>query len=230
MEDIRVTLHHLTELNLIAARRVFFALRKAGLEPGQARQAVERCARAAWQQDRDFVDVLAGDEVVSAHLSREQIGALADEVRQESEAAARQVEEELDAIETLNHPLDLRELGDDEIDTFDAVFVPGGHGPMVDLIDNDDVGYAIRSLHEQDRTVAALCHGPVALLSAGTLHGGTQGLPPPTGLRVVFLDVGQGDSTLLQVATGSVLVDEGPPEAHEIREDLRDRLVAIREG
>jgi competence protein ComEC len=35
----------------------------------------------------------------------------------------------------------------------------------------------------------------------------------PTGLRVTFLDVGQGDSTLLETATGSVLVDEGPPEA-----------------
>ncbi|HET7856346.1 MAG TPA: ComEC/Rec2 family competence protein [Gaiellaceae bacterium] len=38
-------------------------------------------------------------------------------------------------------------------------------------------------------------------------------LPPPTGLRIVFLDVGQGDATLLQVPQGSVLVDEGPPEA-----------------
>jgi competence protein ComEC len=38
--------------------------------------------------------------------------------------------------------------------------------------------------------------------------------PPPTGLRVTFLDVGQGDSALLQVPEGAVLVDEGPPEAH----------------
>lgn len=38
-------------------------------------------------------------------------------------------------------------------------------------------------------------------------------LPRPTGLRIVFLDVGQGDATLLQVPEGAVLVDEGPPEA-----------------
>jgi competence protein ComEC len=37
--------------------------------------------------------------------------------------------------------------------------------------------------------------------------------PPPTGLRVTFLDVGQGDATLLQVPEGAILVDEGPPEA-----------------
>jgi competence protein ComEC len=38
--------------------------------------------------------------------------------------------------------------------------------------------------------------------------------PPPTGLRITALDVGQGDSILLQVREGSVLVDEGPPEAN----------------
>jgi competence protein ComEC len=36
---------------------------------------------------------------------------------------------------------------------------------------------------------------------------------PPNGLRVTFLDVGQGDSALLEVPGGAVLVDEGPPEA-----------------
>jgi competence protein ComEC len=37
--------------------------------------------------------------------------------------------------------------------------------------------------------------------------------PPPNGLRVTFLDVGQGDSELIQVKQGAVLVDAGPPEA-----------------
>jgi competence protein ComEC len=35
----------------------------------------------------------------------------------------------------------------------------------------------------------------------------------PVGLRVTFLDVGQGDSVLLETPTARVLVDEGPPEA-----------------
>lgn len=37
--------------------------------------------------------------------------------------------------------------------------------------------------------------------------------PPPTGLRLSFLDVGQGDAALIEVPEGAVLVDEGPPEA-----------------
>ncbi|MBA2462890.1 MAG: DNA internalization-related competence protein ComEC/Rec2 [Actinobacteria bacterium] len=37
-------------------------------------------------------------------------------------------------------------------------------------------------------------------------------LPPPAGLRITFLDVGQGDAILLQVPQGAILVDQGPPE------------------
>ena len=43
-------------------------------------------------------------------------------------------------------------------------------------------------------------------------------LPPPTGLRVTFLDVGQGDAVLLQVPEGALLVDQGPPEARAYRQ------------
>ena len=55
-------------------------------------------------------------------------------------------------------------------------------------------------------------------------------LPPPKGLRITFLDVGQGDSILLQVPEGAMLVDEGPPEAN-VAQQLRAlgvrRLAAV---
>jgi competence protein ComEC len=54
--------------------------------------------------------------------------------------------------------------------------------------------------------------------------------PPPTGFRLTFLDVGQGDAALLEVPEGAVLVDEGPPEAHVDRQLRRlgiRRLAAI---
>jgi competence protein ComEC len=44
--------------------------------------------------------------------------------------------------------------------------------------------------------------------------------PPPEGFRLTVLDVGQGDSILLQVREGAVLVDQGPPEA-EVDDQLR---------
>ncbi|MEP6909622.1 MAG: DNA internalization-related competence protein ComEC/Rec2 [Actinomycetota bacterium] len=53
-----------------------------------------------------------------------------------------------------------------------------------------------------------------ALIAGGwRLRGGSGELRPPKGLRITFLDVGQGDGALLQVPEGAVLVDEGPPEA-----------------
>ena len=55
-------------------------------------------------------------------------------------------------------------------------------------------------------------------------------LPPPKGLRITFLDVGQGDAVLLQVPEGAVLVDQGPPEA-KVAQQLRGlgvrRLAAV---
>ena len=41
---------------------------------------------------------------------------------------------------------------------------------------------------------------------------------PPQGLRVSFLDVGQGDGILLETPEGALLVDAGPPEARVDRQ------------
>ena len=55
-------------------------------------------------------------------------------------------------------------------------------------------------------------------------------LAPPTGLRITVLDVGQGDSILVQVPEGAILVDQGPPEAR-VAQQLRSlgvrRLAAL---
>ena len=58
-----------------------------------------------------------------------------------------------------------------------------------------------------------------ALFAGWKLRSGSPP-PPPSGLRMTVLDVGQGDSILLQVPQGAVLVDQGPPEA-EVDDQLR---------
>ena len=64
---------------------------------------------------------------------------------------------------------------------------------------------------------------PVAIAAVGLVLLGVAGVwllrPGPTwaqpvGLRVTFLDVGQGDSVLLETPSARVLVDQGPPEAN----------------
>jgi putative intracellular protease/amidase/sugar lactone lactonase YvrE len=55
---------------------------------------------------------------------------------------------------------------------FDAIFLPGGHGPMFDLPDNLDLQRLLREFHDTGKIIAAVCHGPVGLVSA-TLSDGT---------------------------------------------------------
>lgn len=53
---------------------------------------------------------------------------------------------------------------------FDAVFYPGGHGPMFDLATNELSGKLILDFIESGKPVAAVCHGPAALLKAAELN------------------------------------------------------------
>jgi competence protein ComEC len=73
-------------------------------------------------------------------------------------------------------------------------------------------------LRARQRVAALALAGGVALLSLGFLLGRPEPLPLPVGLRVVVLDVGQGDAVLLQVPEGNVLIDQGPPEGKVARQ------------
>ena len=168
LDDIRVTLRHLTELDLIAARLVSQALIASGLDDDSAWRLVTRAARTAWREDRNFIEVLSRDPEVASRLSPEHLQSLARQVHEESVARAAYKAEQLAAIETLQRPRDLSRMSDEEILSFDAVFFPGGHGAMVDLPSNADVGRAVRLLHLREKTVATVCHGPAAFLSAGS--------------------------------------------------------------
>lgn len=47
-----------------------------------------------------------------------------------------------------------------------AVFIPGGHGAMLDLPENNDVKELIKWVIAEDKFMLTICHGPAALLSA----------------------------------------------------------------
>ncbi len=51
-----------------------------------------------------------------------------------------------------------------------AVFVPGGHGAMIGLPEDENVGTALRWAHDNDLHTISLCHGPGAFL-ATTIGG-----------------------------------------------------------
>lgn len=164
-DDIRITLHHTTELDLVAARRIAQRLIAAGRTSEQAHELISRGAKIAWRQDRRLVEVLL-EHGLDGGLPEAELRAAVAELETESQAVADEREARLAAIEGFRAPRSLAELSDEEIAGFDAVFAPGGHGPMVDLPDNPDVGRVLSILHAHGKVIAALCHAPALLLSA----------------------------------------------------------------
>ncbi len=62
-----------------------------------------------------------------------------------------------------------RKLVDVEATGFDAVFYPGGHGPLFDLASSEKSGRLILDFLAAGKPVASVCHGPAALLMAAQL-------------------------------------------------------------
>ena len=65
--------------------------------------------------------------------------------------------------EQLAHPKAFAAVDPDAVD---AVFVPGGTGPMEDLYDDRDLGRILVALQARTAPVATVCHGTIGLLSA----------------------------------------------------------------
>jgi D-lactate dehydratase / protein deglycase len=53
----------------------------------------------------------------------------------------------------------------DQSDSYAAVFVPGGHGAMIGIPEDKNVGKILRWAHESNLFTISLCHGPGAFLS-----------------------------------------------------------------
>ena len=53
----------------------------------------------------------------------------------------------------------------DKIDSYAAVFVPGGHGAMLGIPEDENVGKILNWAHQNELFTISLCHGPGAFLS-----------------------------------------------------------------
>lgn len=57
-------------------------------------------------------------------------------------------------------------LAGTDASAYDAVVMPGGHGPMTDLYQDADLGRLLVALNNAGKIIAPFCHGPAGLLSA----------------------------------------------------------------
>lgn len=65
----------------------------------------------------------------------------------------------------LNNPIPYDEIDEIELEKYDAIFIPGGHAPLVDLWNNKYLGQILANFHDNYKPTGAICHGPVALVS-----------------------------------------------------------------
>lgn len=82
--------------------------------------------------------------------------------------ATQRFQDDAEAQAALANPILLDQVN---ADNFDALFFPGGHGPMWDLASSDVNARLVESFYAQGKVIGAVCHGPAAFVAAKTPEG-----------------------------------------------------------
>ncbi|WP_026621979.1 putative intracellular protease/amidase (plasmid) [Ensifer sp. WSM1721] len=94
-------------------------------------------------------------------------------------------------------------LADVTADSFDAVFYPGGHGPLWDLANDRDSIALIEGFYNAGKPVAAVCHGPAVLREVTY-----QGEPIVKGKRVTGFTNSEEEAVQLTEVVPFLVEDE----------------------
>jgi putative intracellular protease/amidase len=82
----------------------------------------------------------------------------------------------------MNRPMKLADLlkNDALLQSYDALFIPGGHAPMTDILHtnwmkgseyNNETGKLLFHFHQHNKPTAAICHGSAALAAGPVIDG-----------------------------------------------------------
>ncbi|MBY2918773.1 type 1 glutamine amidotransferase domain-containing protein [Rhizobium leguminosarum] len=96
-----------------------------------------------------------------------------------------------------------KKLSEVRSEDFDAIFYPGGHGPMWDLVDNPESIKLIESFYNSGKPVAAVCHAPAVLHRVSY-----KGAPIVKGKRVTGFTNGEEEEVQLTKVVPFLVEDE----------------------
>ena len=82
--------------------------------------------------------------------------------------ATRRFKADVEAQRALANSLKLSDISPDD---FDAVFYPGGHGPLWDLAKDQNSIALLEAMYAAGKTVAAVCHAPAVFLHTEAPEG-----------------------------------------------------------
>ena len=117
-----------------------------------------------------------------------------------SEQIALEQEGILRSAEELRHPI---ELADARLEDYDAVYYPGGHGPMEDLWQDADSGRLLIAALASGKPLAIVCHAPVAIMATRGKGGS-----PFVGYRVTCYTNSEEDAVGLREKARWTVEDE----------------------
>ena len=69
---------------------------------------------------------------------------------------------------TIKELKNTQKLEDIDYESYDAIFIPGGHGPMIDIAKDELLGKIVSYFYNSHKVVSAVCHGPAGLINAKT--------------------------------------------------------------
>lgn len=66
----------------------------------------------------------------------------------------------------MNDVRTIRSVIEHDLDRFVGLFFPGGHAPVVDVMQDPDAGEVLRYFHTHNKPTAAICHGQMGILAS----------------------------------------------------------------
>jgi putative intracellular protease/amidase len=117
-----------------------------------------------------------------------------------SEQIALELEGILRTAEELRRPI---ELANARLKDYDAVYYPGGHGPMEDLWKDADSGRLLTAALASGKPLAIVCHAPVAIMATRRA-----GASPFAGYRVTAYTNSEEDAVGLREKAIFTVEDE----------------------
>lgn len=81
-------------------------------------------------------------------------------------AEMQRIQKVVQGLPDIGDTLSVKQVLAGDLDRYAGLFIPGGHAPLIDLANNPEVGALLRHFHQAGKPTAAICHGPIALLSA----------------------------------------------------------------
>ena len=101
-------------------------------------------------------------------------------------------------------------ISDDDLETYDAIVLPGGMPGATNLRDNEKVQSLIKKYNKENKIVAAICAAPIALAKAGVIEGKKVTSYP--GFKEELGNVNYVEEDTV-VVDGNIITSRGPATA-----------------